>query len=88
MDEKSSFGQLNVTKLTSASNSLLSQDEFEPEALTETTDRSLKRLKRDPFWDELTVTKGKRHCKYCNSSYSMDTGLSTIKKAFQASSSG
>ncbi|RIB30489.1 hypothetical protein C2G38_2152406 [Gigaspora rosea] len=55
MDEESSFGQLNGTELTSTLNSLLSQDEFGPEALTETADRSLKRLKRDPFWMNLLL---------------------------------
>ncbi|CAG8835680.1 7855_t:CDS:1, partial [Cetraspora pellucida] len=82
MDEGSIFDQFNEAEFTSTSNSIVSQNEFEPEALTEITNRSSKR-KIDPFWDEHTVTGNKQHCNYCDTAYSMDTGLSTIKKHFK-----
>ena len=49
----------------------------------EITNHPPKRLKKDPYWDEITETGDKRHCKLCNKAYSLDTGLSTIKSHFK-----
>lgn len=82
MNEKTIHDQFNnTTEFTSSSS--MSQVEFASSTLKEITNFPPKRLKKDPFWDELIETGDKRHCKYCPASYSMETGLSTIKSHFR-----
>ena len=57
----------------------MSQTKLASDTLKEITNHSPKRLKKDPFWDELLETGGKRYYKHCTKSYYMDTDLSTIK---------
>ena len=66
----------------------MSQTKLASYTLKEITNHSPKRLKKDPFWDELLETGGKRYYKHCTKSYYMDTDLSTIKSHFKQNHPG
>ena len=47
----------------------MSQTKLTSDTLKEITNHSPERLKKDPFWDELLETGGKRYYKHCTKSY-------------------
>ena len=67
MDEDNTFEEL-IDSIEPTSSGSISQNALEPGTLI-VTNYPPKRVKKDPFWNELTEVGDKRHCNLCNKAY-------------------